>query len=172
MLEPISPAENVQPEDSKSVKQLKSLASKHGKDIDGLFNPSELRAAQITDLPKLAVDFINYLIHNTGHDNDAVDNFDAGNIVQDIFNWLKVTVTPKKYNNILEYTQSPRSNMSGLTSAFAAFILLHNIKMDILHQLDRQVPGQEGWVVSIPGGMVKFVNRFGFTRANRAVNPE
>lgn len=172
LMEPISPAENVQPADSNSVKQLKQLVSKHGKAIDGLFNPAELRASQITDLPKLAIDFINYLIHNTGHDYSEVGNFDAENILQDFFNWLKVTVTPKKYNNILEYTQSPRSNMSGLSAAFAAFILLHNIKMDILQQLDRQVPGQEGWVVTIPGGVVKFVNRFEFTRANRAVNPK
>lgn len=172
LMEPIAPSENVQPADSKLVKQLKSLISKHGSSIDGLFNPAELRAQQITDLPKLAVDFINYLIHNTGHDNSEVGNFDAENIVTDFFNWLKVTVTPKKYNNIVEYTQSPRSNMAGLSAAFAAFILLHDIKMDILQQLDRQVPGQEGWVVTVPGGMVKFVNRFGFTRANRAVNPK
>ena len=172
LMEPISPSENVQPEDSKLVKQLRSVISKHGSSIDGLFNPAELRAQQITDLPKLAVDFINYLIHNTGHDNSEVGNFDAENIVTDFFNWLKVTVTPKKYNNIVEYTQSPRSNMGGLSAAFAAFILLHDIKMDILQQLDRQVPGQEGWVVTMPGGMVKFVNRFGFTRANRAANPK
>jgi hypothetical protein len=172
LMEPIAPSENVQPEDSKLVKQLRSLISKNGASIDGLFNPGELRAAQITDLPKLAVDFINYLIHNTGHDNNQVGGFDAENIVTDFFNWLKVTVTPKKYNNIVEYTQSPRSNMIGLSAAFAAFILLHDIKMDILQQLDRQVPGQEGWVVTVPGGMVKFVNRFGFTRANRAQNPK
>jgi hypothetical protein len=65
LMEPIAPSENVQPADSKLVKQLKSVISKHGSSIDGLFNPGELRAQQITDLPKLAVDFINYLIHNT-----------------------------------------------------------------------------------------------------------
>ena len=172
LMEPIAPTENVQPEDNKLVKQLRSLVSKNGASIDGLFNPAELRALQITDFPKLAVDFINYLIHNTGHDNTEVGGFDAANIVTDFFNWLKVTVSPRKYANIVEYCQSPRSNMSGLTAAFAAFILLHDIKMDILQQLDRQVPGQEGWVVTVPGGMVKFVNRFGFTRANRAQNEE
>jgi hypothetical protein len=172
LMEPIAPSENVQPADSKLVKQLRSLISKNGSAIDGLFSPAELRAQQITDLPKLAINFINYLIHNTGHDNNQVGGFDAGNIVTDFFNWLKVTVTPKKFANIVEYTQSPRSNMAGLTAAFATFILLHDIKMDILQQLDRQVPGQEGWVVTVPGGMVKFVNRFGFTRANRAVNPK
>jgi hypothetical protein len=172
LIEPISPSADVQPADAKQVKQLKSVVSKHGGDIDGLFNPAELRAQQITDLPKLAIDFINYLIHNTGHDNTEVGTFDAENIVTDFFNWLKVTVSPRKYANIVEYCQSPRSNMAGLSAAFAAFILLHDIKMDLLHQLDLQHPGQEGWVIAHPGGMTKFVNRFGFTRQNRLVNPD
>jgi len=48
--------------------------------------------------------------------------------------------------------------------------LLHDIKTDLLHQLDLQHPGQEGWVIAIPGGTVKFVNRFDFSRANRQQN--
>ena len=86
--------------------------------------------------------------------------------------YLRGAVSERKYQNIGQYIISPRSNQSGLAAAFSAFILLHNIKMDILQQLDRQVPGQEGWVVTVPGGMVKFVNRFEFTRANRLVNPK
>ena len=172
LIEPIRPTADVQPTESKQVRQLRSVVAKHGQDISGLFSPGELRAAQITDLPKLAIDFINYLIHNTGHDNSEVGSFDANNIVTDFFNWLKVTVTPRKYANIVEYCQSPRSNMTGLSASFAAFILLHDIKMDLLHQLDLQHPGQEGWVVAHPGGTTKFVNRFGFTRQNRLVNPK
>ena len=167
LIEPIRPGENVQPTDSTQLKQLKSLVAKHGQDINGLFNPAELRAAQITDLPKLAVDFINSIVGN-----EEVGGFNADSIVQEFFQWLQNSVTPRKYANIVEYCQSPRSNMSGLSAAFAAFILLHDIKMDLLHQLDLQHPGQEGWVVAHPGGMTKFVNRFGFTRANRAVNPK
>ena len=166
LIEPIRPSKDVQPTDSKQVKQLKAIVTKHGKDINELFNPAELRAAQITDLPKLAVDFINSIVGN-----EEVGGFNATSIVQDFFSWLQTSVTPRKYANIVEYCQSPRSNMVGLISAFAAFILMHDIKMDLLHQLDLQHPGQEGWVVTHPGGPVKFVNRFGFTRANRAVNP-
>jgi hypothetical protein len=167
LIEPIRPSADVQPTDPKQVKQLKSLVTKHGRDINSLFNPAELRAAQITDLPKLAIDFINSIVGN-----EAVGGFNADSIVQEFFQWLQKSVTPRKYANIVEYCQSPRSNMSGLSAAFAAFILLHDIKMDLLHQLDLQHPGQEGWVVAHPGGMTKFVNRFDFTRANRAVNPE
>jgi hypothetical protein len=171
LLEPIHPAENVQPEDSKSVKQLKSLVAKNGAAIDGLFNPAELRAQQITDLPKLCIDFVNYMIHATNNDNKVISNFDTTKLIGDFMSWVENTQSRRKYENIGEYLTSPRSNQTGIAAAWAAFILLHNIKMDILQQLDRQVPGQEGWVVTVPGGVVKFVNRFEFTRANRAVNP-
>lgn len=173
LMEPISPAENVQPTDSKSVKQLKQLVAKHGKDIDGLFNPADLRAAQVTDLPKLCIDYINWTIHNSNNDNQVIDTFDPNSLLREFLGmYLRGAVSERKYQNIGEYVTSPRSNQTGIAAAFSAFILLHNIKMDILQQLDRQVPGQEGWVVTIPGGVVKFVNRFVFTRANRLVNPK
>ena len=173
LLEPIHPVENVQPEDSSSVKQLKQLVAKHGANIDGLFNPAELRAAKITDLPKLCIDFVNYMIHLTHNDNAVINNFQATQrFVSDFLSWVGVNKGRAKYEKIAEYLQSPRSNVDGIAAAWTAFILLHNIKMDILQQLDRQVPGQEGWVVTVPGGVVKFVNRFEFTRANRAANPE
>ena len=173
LLEPIHPAENVQPEDSKSVKQLKQLLSKHGSSIDSLFSPADLRAAQVTDLPKLCIDYINWTIHNSGKDNQPIDNFDPVRFLKEFLGaYLPAQVSERKYQNIGQYITSPRANQVGITAAFTAFILLHNIKMDILQQLDRQIPGQEGWVVTIPGGMVKFVNRFEFTRQNRLVNPK
>jgi hypothetical protein len=173
LMEPIHPAENVQPVDSKSVKQLKQLVAKHGKDIDGLFNPTDLRAAQVTDLPKLCIDYINWTIHASNNDNQVIDTFDPNSLLRQFVGmYLRGVVSERKYQNIGEYLTSPRSNQTGISAAFSAFILLHNIKMDILQQLDRQVPGQEGWVVTVPGGVVKFVNRFEFTRANRLVNPK
>lgn len=173
LMEPIAPTENVEPADSKSVKQLKQLVAKHGKDIDGLFNPADLRAAQVTDLPKLCIDYINWTIHSAHKDNEVIDTFDPNSLLRQFLGmYLRGAVSERKYQNIGQYIISPRSNQTGIAAAFSAFILLHNIKMDILQQLDRQVPGQEGWVVTVPGGVVKFVNRFEFTRANRLVNPK
>jgi hypothetical protein len=165
LVEPISPKENVKPTDSSLVKQLKSLVSSQGTAINTLFSPSELRQLQISDLPKLCVDYINSLVKD-----DTVTNFDPNTLVPGFGKWLQTKVTPRKYNNIVEYLQSPRSNMDGLSAAFSAFVLLHNIKMDMLQQLDRQHPGQEGWVIATPGGLTKFVNRFDFSRANAAQN--
>jgi hypothetical protein len=172
LIEPISPEENVRPTDSASVKQLKQLMSKHGREINGLFNPADLKAAKVTDLPKLCIDYVNYMIHTTGQDNKVINNFTVNNsFLVRFLDYVGMTKGPTKYQRVAEYLTSPRSNLAGISAAWVAFVALHNIKMDILQQLDRQVPGQEGWVVTIPGGMVKFVNRFEFTRANRAVNP-
>jgi hypothetical protein len=160
LLEPVYAKENVRPNKA-LVQQVKDVYNNQGAAIDQLFNPADLRALQITDLPKLCIDYINSRV-GTGFDNLLVQ----------FGPWLQQHVTPKKFNNIVEYIQSPRSNLDGMAAAFTAWVLLHDIKMDILNQLDLQHPGQEGWVMSTPGGMAKAVNRLagGFTAANRAVN--
>ena len=143
----------------KLIDQLRAVISTHGADINGLFNPSELRSAQLSDLPALCKRYINSRITS-----------DYENLLPDFGAWLQKNVTPRKYNNIVEYLQSPRSNMSGITAAFTAFLLLHEIKMDMLSQLDRQQPGQEGWVLATDAGRAKLVNRFGFSAGNRILN--
>jgi len=160
LLEPVYAKENVRA-NKEMVAQLREIYSKGGDAIDQLFNPAELRALQITDLPKLCIDYINSRVGGT------FDNLLAG-----FGAWLQQTVSPRKFNNIVEYLQSPRSNIGGMAAAFTAWVLLHDIKMDLLNQLDLQHPGQEGWVMATPGGMAKAVNRLagGFTAANRAVN--
>lgn len=149
---------NVQPE-SKLIKQLKQLNAAEGKNIDLLFNPAELRRMQISDLPALCKKYINSRI---------TSNFQ--NLLPDFGAWLQKNTTPRKYNNIVEYLQSPRSNMDGMSAVFTAFLGLHDLKTDILQQLDRQQPGHEGWVSATDAGRAKFVNRFGFSAANRAQN--
>jgi len=141
------------------VQQLRALVAQHGNNINGLFNPAELRASQLSDLPALCKRYINSRITT-----------DYENLLPDFGAWLQKNVTPRKYNNIVEYVQSPRSNQDGITAAFSAFLLLHEIKMDMLNQLDRQQPGQEGWVLATPAGRAKLVNRFGFSAGNRILN--
>ena len=127
--------------------------------LQGPFNPAELRAAQLSDLPALCKKYINSRIDS---------NYD--NLLHGFGEWLKVNVTPRKFNNIVEYLQSPRSNTDGIVAAFTAFLLLHHIKTDMLEQLDRQEPGHEGWVLATPAGRAKLVNRFGFSAGNRILN--
>jgi hypothetical protein len=143
----------------KLEKELRSVVAQNGAAIDSLFNPTELRAAGITDLPQLCKRYINSRI---------TSNYD--NLLPDFGAWLQKSVTPRKYNNIVEYLQSPRSNMDGISAAFTSFLLLHEIKTDMLNQLDRQQPGQEGWVIASDAGRAKLVNRFGFSAGNRILN--
>jgi hypothetical protein len=79
-------------------------------------------------------------------------------------------VTPRKFANIVEYLRSPASNTEGMAAAFTLFLLLHELKLDILRNLDTKDPGHEGWVMATPAGYAKAVNRFDFTARNAARN--
>jgi len=133
-----------------AMSELSSYArGENGQALQGLLNPAELRAAQITDLPALMEKFI--------HSLKGTDY--SGATPQAFGDWLKTNVTTKKYNNIVEYLQSPRSNILGMSVAFAIWNKLHEIKQDLQRQLDLQRPGQEGWVFSTPAGRAKVVSR-------------
>lgn len=164
LLEPVAPKENIK-RDNRAIQQLKQLVRSQGAAIDQLFNPADLRANGITNLPALCVDYINSIVKD-----DSVAGFDPNTLLPGFGKWLQTKVTPSKYNNIVEYLQSPRSNTNGISAAFTAFVGLHNLKLHVLQQLDQQHPGNEGWVLATPSGMAKAVNRFDFTRANRARN--
>lgn len=159
LIEPISGKEIVP--NAALVKEIKRVAnSPEGRAITTLFNPAELRAQQITDLAKLCVDYINYRIPS-GHFENLLGQFG---------DWLQTKVSPRKFNNIVEYLNSPDSNKGALQAAFTLFLLLHDLKIDILKQLDLKDPGHEGWVMATPAGYAKAVNRFDFTARNRAQN--
>ena len=158
LIEPIV-SRGIEP-DKRLIGEIRQVLSANAGAIDTLFNPAELRAQQITDLARLAVDYINYRI-GTG-------NFD--NLVSGFGEWLQTRVTPRKFRNIVEYLRSPSTNTGALAAAFTLFLLLHELKMSVLQQLDQQSPGNEGWVMATPAGYAKAVNRFDFTVANRARN--
>ena len=150
--------------DSAKITQLKQLVRTSGAAISTLFNPVELRANKITDLAKLCVDYINTKVGTPLNPSTLLPEFGE---------WLKTKVTPQKFRNIVEYLQSPTSNTQAIAAAFTAFLLLHDIKMDILRQADLEHPGQEGWVMATPAGYAKAVNRFdpnAFAAQNRMQN--
>jgi hypothetical protein len=142
-------------------KQLKQLVKSQGRAIDTLFNPTELRAHKITDLAKLCVDFINTKVGSP---------LNGATLLPEFGEWLQTRVTPQKFRNIVEYLNSPASNAGALSAAFTLFLVLYNLKMDILRQLDLKDPGHEGWVMATDAGYAKAVNRFDFTARNAAQN--
>jgi hypothetical protein len=148
--------------DTKLVKQIRSIRRTHGTAINQLLSPGELRAMKITDLPALMERFINSLV---GTDFSRATPAEFGQ-------WLQKNVTPSKFQNIVEYLNSPKSNITGMSAVFTVWNLMHQLKNDILRQLDLQQPGQEGWVIATPAGRVKAVGRGagGFTAANLAQN--
>jgi len=146
------------------IKNLKKIIRNDGTKINGLFNPVELRANKITDLAKLAVDFVNTKVGQELNRNSLVLEF---------LQWLSTNTTVSKYQNILNYLQSQPTHVDALAAAFEAFNLLHDLKVDIQQQADRAHPGQEGWVLATPSGYAKAVGRFSpqaFAALNRARN--
>ena len=164
MLERPATPKNLQADHS-IVKALKELVRTEGAKMRTLFNPAELRAMQITDLFKLAVDFINTKVGSRLPP--------ANQLLGEFGTWLQTRVTPRKYANIVEYLNSPASNTEAMAAAFLAFELLHELKMQLKGQADLQFPGQEGWVIATPDGYAKLVGRFdpeAFAAQNRMRN--
>jgi hypothetical protein len=134
----------------KIMSELSSYArGENAQALQGLLNPAELRSAQITDLPALMEKYINSL-KGTDYSEATPTHF---------VTWLQTAVNPRKYNNIVEYLNSPRSNTLGMSVAFATWNKLHELKIELQRQLDQQQPGQEGWVFSTPAGRAKVVSR-------------
>jgi hypothetical protein len=154
------------PKNDAMYKQIKTLLRQNRQAIDTLFNPAELRAMKITDLAKLAIDYINKRVNPT----HAAYTGDFKDLVPGFLAWLQQTQTPQKASNIAQYLRSPTSNEQGLAAAFLLFEMLHDLKLDLLGQLDAQVPGNEGWVFATPAGYGKAVNRFDFTARNKQRN--
>lgn len=151
--------------DSAIEKQLRQIMRTHGAAMKTLFNPAELRAQQITDLFKLAVDFVNTKVGSPLQS--------AQQLLEEFGPWLQAKVSPRKFNNIVEYLNSPTSNAQALAASFQAFELLHALKMQLKGQADVANPGGEGWVMATPAGYSKLVSRFdpnAFAAQNRAQN--
>jgi hypothetical protein len=164
MLERPATPKTLEP-DSAIIKQLNQIVRTQGANMKTLFNPVELRAQQITDLFKLAVDFVNTKV--------GAPLEPANQLVVEFGEWLQGRVTPRKFANIVEYLNSPSSNTEALGAAFLAFELLHALKMQLKGQADVANPGGEGWVMATPAGYSKLVSRFdptAFAAVNRAQN--
>jgi hypothetical protein len=149
--------------DAAKVKQLQNIVATQGANINKLFDPAAMRDAKIADLAKLCVDYVNSKVGQRLNPQTLLPEFGK---------WLQGKVTTSKYNNIANYVNDPQ-RQAGMTAAFEAFILLHDIKEGIRGQLDAQHPGQEGWVMATPAGYSKAVGRFGsdaFAAQNRARN--
>jgi hypothetical protein len=148
--------------DPATVKDLKTIATTHSAGIDQLFNPQELRARKITNLPQLMKTYINSRVREGSFDN----------LIAGFGPWIQVK-EPAKAPRIFEWATE---NKAAVAAVFQAFLDLSSLKNELVRQLDAQAhdvqaavnnePGHEGYV----GQGMKFVDRMRFSQANFAKN--
>ena len=148
--------------DTTTVNKIKQLATAQGAAIDQLFNPQELRARKITNLPALMKTYINSKVRE-GNFNNLVGGFGP---------WIQAK-EPAKAPRIFEWATE---NKEAVAAVFQSFLDITSVKNELVRQLDAQssgvnasidgVAGHEGYVAY---GM-KFVNRMRFSAANFARN--
>lgn len=144
------------------IKDIQTLTRQHGTGIDRLFNPGELRARRISDLPQLFKQYINSRVRAGTYD-DILYNFGS---------WIKIKA-PTKADRIYDWV---RENKQATAALFKIFLEMSALKNDLVRQLDAQgqsvqaqvndEPGHEGYV----GQGMKFVDRMRFSQANFARN--
>jgi hypothetical protein len=144
------------------VKDVERIISQYGSAIDRLFNPAELRARKITDLPQLIKQYL----------NTRVRARDYSNLVAGFGEWVQQRA-PAKAPRIFEWATE---NKQAVAAVFQAFLEISALKNELVRQLDAQgqdvqasvddEPGHEGYV----GQGMKFVDRMRFSAANFAKN--
>ena len=145
------------------VTKLKQLKSQSGSQIDSLFNPSELRDRRISGFPKLFKQYINTKVRAGNYNN----------MIKDFIPFMEQKVTPQQAMRIREWMMQ---NQEGTVALVQSFLLISNLKNDLVRQLDQGAhdieasidnePGHEGYV----GSDLKFVDRMRFSQANFAKN--
>ena len=144
------------------LKDAERLLTQYGNDIDQLFNPQELRARKITNMPALMKTYINSRVRSGSYDN-LIGGFGP---------WLQQK-EPTKAPRIFQWASE---NKQAVAAVFQAFLELSSLKNELVRQLDSQAhdvqasindePGHEGYV----GQGMKFVDRMRFSAANFAKN--
>lgn len=148
--------------DPKLIKKTQDLITKSGAQIDALFNPAELRARKIINLPQLMKQYINTRVRAGSYDN----------LIQGFGPWVQQK-EPAKAPRIFEWANL---NKTGVAAVFQLFLDISALKNSVVRQLDSQAhdvqasvdgePGHEGYV----GQGMKYVDRMRFSQANFARN--
>jgi hypothetical protein len=148
--------------DQRTYKDLQRIISQYGTAIDRFFNPTELRARKITNLPQLMKTYINSRVRSGSYEN----------LVGGFGEWVQQR-EPAKAPRIFEWATE---NKQAVAAVFQAFLDVSKLKNDLVRQLDAQghdvqafvnnEPGHEGYV----GQNMKYVDRMRFSAANFAKN--
>jgi hypothetical protein len=148
--------------DKQLLKKTQDLITRSGAQIDALFNPAELRARKITNLPQLMKQYINTRVRSGSYEN----------LIQGFGPWVQQK-EPAKAPRIFEWANL---NKDGVAAVFQTFLDISALKNSVVRQLDSQAhdvqasvdgeAGHEGYV----GQGMKYVDRMRFSQANFARN--
>lgn len=150
------------------MKQAEALIKKYGPAVDQLIDPINLSGLKVTDLPGLMKSYINFQIRGG---------------TQSFYEWVPAKLSAPKIKRLFGENQDGYlyQNSEGVHGAFAICQSIQAAKNNIVQQLDRQqktikasingAAGGEGYVINVPGQLIKLVNRAGFSAANFAKNP-
>lgn len=149
------------------IKQAQAALQKYGAAVDALVDPISLSSIKCTDLPGLMKQYVNARVRG---------------VTQSFYEWVPAKLSLPKQSRLFgeDKTGYLYQNDAGVQGAFAIWEALESVKNSIVQQLDSQqktieasvgnVPSGEGYVVSTPSGLIKLVNRAGFSAANFAKN--
>lgn len=150
------------------IDAAKRVLSKAAPAIDAMLDSVELSSNKIKDLPALMQKYVNARVR--GENRTFAD-------------WVVGEVSPGKARTLLGENQDGYlyQHAAGVQGIFALFDALSQVKLAYIQQLDQQqstikasvngAAGGEGYVFNTAGGMIKLVDRAGFSAANFAKNP-
>ena len=144
---------------------LKQLISKWASNLDTLLDKSYLSQNKMTD-------FANILYAYT---NSKVDS-GLSSLGKDFFNWLSTSsVSAVKQQRMFNHIQEQQAGWLALWKIVNSLMQLKNNVIQQFDDYDTDIKanigaskGGEGYVLTHPDGDIKFVNRAGFSAANRA----
>ena len=149
-------------------KKVNLVIQKYGAAVDALIDPANLSTLKITNLPSLMKQYINARLR--GESKTFIE-------------WLPTKLSTPKMQRLIGDTQDGYliKNKAGVEGAFAINAAITAAKNNVIQQMDNQqrsikatvngALGGEGYVVVTTKGLIKLVNRTGFSAANFAKNP-
>ena len=135
--------------------------------VDKLLKKDTLISMKMSDLPEVLYNYTNNRVEN-------INKLSANDFSSFINTNAKISETKKQ--KILAYVSENKDNFDKMFNAVKAIAELKNSIIDQFDSKSGEVkasigdqPGGEGYVIKSPVGLIKLVNRGGFTAANRAI---
>tara|TARA_B100000035_G_scaffold171477_1_gene146270 strand:+ start:2438 stop:3562 length:1125 start_codon:yes stop_codon:yes gene_type:complete len=152
--------------DMSGINKITAIVNKNASGIDNLLDKGKLKSMQLSNFSDILYNYVNVKT-DTGLDN----------LGKDFMQWLQNSaVSNNKKAKITEYI---KANIQAFTALWNIVEGIMKVKNNVIDQLEKQPadvqasigdkPGGEGYVLAHPTGDIKFVNRAGFSAANRAV---